>query len=67
MEHLHGKTLSKADRIKAIFDKKRGKITKADIVNLCPDISLSTIERTLKEMLDAEIIPFTQLLLFTDY
>ncbi len=56
VEHLYGKTLSKADRIKAVFDKKLGKITKADIVNLCPDISLSTIERTLKEMLYAEVI-----------
>lgn len=56
VEHLHGKTLSKAERIKAVFHKKLGKITKADIANLCPDISISTIERTLKEMLVAEEI-----------
>lgn len=53
VEHLHGKTLSKADRIKSIFQKRIGKITKTDISTLCPDISISTIERTLKEMLDA--------------
>lgn len=53
VEHLHGKTLSKADRIKSIFQKRIGKITKTDISALCPDISISTIERTLKEMLDA--------------
>ena len=53
VEYLHGKTLSKADRIKSIFQKRIGKITKTDISALCPDISISTIERTLKEMLDA--------------
>lgn len=57
VEHLHGKTLSKAERIKAVFEKKLGKITKADIADLCPDISISTIERTLKELVDTgEII-----------
>ena len=56
VEHLHGKTLSKAERIKAVFHKKLGKITKADIASLCRDIIISTIERTLKEMLVAEEI-----------
>ncbi len=56
VEHLHGKTISKAGRIKDVFDKKLGKITKADIADLCPDISISTIERTLKELVDAGII-----------
>lgn len=53
VEHLPGKTLSKAERIKSVFQKKLGKITKTDISTLCPDISISTIERTLKEMVDA--------------
>ena len=52
VEHLHGKTLSKTNRIKAVFKKRLGKITKTDISTLCPDISISTIERTLKEMVD---------------
>lgn len=52
VEHLHGKTLSKAERIRAVFSKRIGKISKSDIATLCPDISLTTIERTLKEMLD---------------
>lgn len=52
VEHLHGKTPSKAERIKSVFEKKLGKITKADIAGLCPDISISTIERTLKELVD---------------
>jgi Uncharacterized conserved protein len=45
------KTITKSDRIKAFFDKKPGKITKADILSLCPDISQTTVERTLSELL----------------
>ena len=52
VEHLHGKTLSKTERIRKVFSKRMGKITKNDIATLCPDISISTIERTLKDMLD---------------
>lgn len=52
VEHLHGKTMSKSERIRQVFTKRLGKITKSDIATLCPDISLTTIERTLKEMLD---------------
>lgn len=51
VEHLRFRSLSKADRVKAIFDKKIGKITKAEIAAYCPDISLTTIERTLTELL----------------
>lgn len=53
VDHLNGKVMSKAERIKAIFGKKLGKVTKNDIASLCPDISISTIERTLRAMLDA--------------
>lgn len=56
MEHLHYRNLSKSERVKAVFDKKVGKLTKADIVAYCPDISEITIERTLKELLDAGYI-----------
>lgn len=51
VEHLQGKTTSKSDRIRQVFDKRVGKITKTDIAVLCPDISITTIERTLKDML----------------
>lgn len=56
VEHLHYRNLSKSERVKAVFDKKVGKLTKADIVAYCPDISETTIERTLKELLDAGYI-----------
>lgn len=54
--HLKGRKQSKTDRIKAVFDKKSGIIRKSDIASLCPDISETTIERTLKELLESEVI-----------
>ncbi len=47
VEHLKHRNLSKPERIKNIFITKVGKISKADIAILCPDISISTIETTL--------------------
>ncbi|MCL2146841.1 MAG: Fic family protein [Synergistaceae bacterium] len=45
--YLLHRGLSKPDRIKAVIDRKIGKITKKDIIEACPDISKVTIERTL--------------------
>ena len=57
VEHIVTGKLNKTDRIRLIFEQKLGKISKSDIANTCPDISISMIERTLKEMLDkGEII-----------
>ncbi|MBR5186681.1 MAG: Fic family protein [Akkermansia sp.] len=53
VEHIVTTKMSKAERIRQVFEQKPGKISKADIVNRCPDISLSFIERTLKQMLEA--------------
>ena len=50
VEHLKYRKLSKAERIKAVIDKKVGKITKKEIMELCPDISKITVERTLTEL-----------------
>lgn len=41
------KDLSKPDRIRAVIRGKVGNITKKEIVEACPDISRTTIERTL--------------------
>ena len=49
VEHLKNRSLSKPDRIKAVIDNKVGKITKKEIMELCPDISKVTVERTLTE------------------
>lgn len=56
IEHLKYRKLSKADRVKAVFEKKLGVVKKSDIATLCPDISETTIERTLKELLEAGFI-----------
>ena len=50
VEHLKHRSLSKPDRIKVVIDKKVGKITKKEIMELCPDISKVTVERTLTDL-----------------
>ena len=56
IEHLKHHKLSKADRVKAVFEKKLGIVKKSDIATLCPDISETTIERTLKDLLESGFI-----------
>ena len=56
IEHLKYRKLSKADRVKAVFEKKLGIVKKSDIIILCPDISETTIERTLKDLLESGFI-----------
>lgn len=50
VEHLKNRTLSKPERIRAMIDRKVGKITKKEILDACPDISKTTVERTLTEL-----------------
>ena len=56
VEHLKHRSLSKPDRIKAIIDNKVGKITKKEIMELCPDISKITVERTLTNLVKSGYI-----------
>lgn len=56
VEHLKHRTLSKPERIKNIIDKKVGKITKKEIMELCPDISKVTVERTLTDLVKSGYI-----------
>ena len=50
VEHLRHRKMSKADRIKDLIGKTPGKISKKEIAQACPDISVTTIERTLAEL-----------------
>lgn len=50
---------TKANRIKQVFDKKVGLVSKSDISAFCPDISQTTIERTLATMLHQGLIEKT--------
>lgn len=56
IEHLKHRNLSKPDRIKATIDNKVGKITKKEIMELCPDISKVTVERTLTDLVKSGYI-----------
>ena len=56
VEHLKYHNLSKPDRIKAMIDNKVGKITKKEIMELCPDISKVTVERTLTDLVKSGYI-----------
>ena len=42
--------MSKPDRIREIIKGTLGKITKAEIMKQCPDISAITVQRTLFEL-----------------
>ena len=53
---LTHRSLSKPDRIKAVIDNKVGKITKKEIMELCPDISRVTVERTLTDLVKSRYI-----------
>ena len=44
------------ERIKAMIDQKVGKITKKEIMEAHPDISKTTVERTLADLVKSEYI-----------
>jgi len=56
VETVRSKGLKKAERIRDIFLNKIGKITKSEIAALCPDISVTTIEKALSDLLKEEYI-----------
>lgn len=51
VETLRNQGLTKSERVKHVFDTKVGKVSKSDITKLCPDISVTTIEKALSELL----------------
>ena len=51
VEHLQNKNLSKSERVKLLLDNNLKKLSKKDILEKCPDISMSTVELTLSELL----------------
>lgn len=46
-----GNRRTKAQRVADVFDRRLGKVTKSMIHEECPDVSMTTIERTLANML----------------
>jgi len=54
---LTTKGISKPERVRRFIENKLGKVTKKDIMDACPDISATTIEKTLGELVkDGTII-----------
>lgn len=51
VEHLHNRTIPKIERIKVLFDNTLQKLSKKDILEKCPDISMSTVELTLADLM----------------
>ena len=56
VEILITRGLSKPDRVREIIRGTTGRITKAEIMAQCPDISQKTVERALKELMDSHQI-----------
>lgn len=50
VEYIRTKGIGKADRIRYIFTNKIGKLTKSELARLCPDISVTTIEKALSDL-----------------
>lgn len=51
VETLRNQGLTKAERVRHVFDTKLGRISKSDILKLNPDISVTTIEKALGELI----------------
>lgn len=56
VELLTTKGLSKIDRVGAVIENKVGKITKKEIMEFCPDISQTTVEKALSDLVKQGII-----------
>lgn len=56
VKHLKNKPLPKSERIKLLFDNTLKKLSKKDIKEQCPDISISMIEAVLHNLLECEYI-----------
>ncbi len=56
IELLTAKGLNKSDRVLAVIKKRVGKITKKEIMDICPDISQITIEKTLGNLVKQGVI-----------
>ena len=53
---MQDRSLSKPERVRAVIDGHIGKITKKQLLEQCPDISTTTIERTLGDLVKSGYI-----------
>jgi len=48
--------VSANERVRMVFDKKFGKVTKSDVVELCPGISVSAVEKGIANLIKEGVI-----------
>jgi len=53
VEHINNGKISKPERIRKLFAERIGKISKKEILEIYPDISMATVENVLASMLKA--------------
>lgn len=53
---IRTKGITKSERIRSLIEQSLGKLSKADIATKCPDISITTIEKSVAELLKNEWI-----------
>lgn len=56
VEHLRYRKVSKPDRVRMVIERNIGKITKKEIIEICPDISKVTVERALTDLVKNGLI-----------
>lgn len=56
IEYMTNKKMTAKKRILLLIEKNISKITKKQIMEMCPDISISTIEKALNELTNEELI-----------
>lgn len=56
VELLTTKGLSKTERVRIVIKDKVGKITKKEIMEICPDISQTTVEKALSDLVKQGVI-----------
>lgn len=56
VEYLSTKKLTAAQRVERIVRDKVGKITKGEIMQLCPDLSQATVEQALGKLVAANVL-----------
>lgn len=56
VELLTTKGLSKTDRVRVVIENKIGKITEKEIMDICPDISQTTVEKALSDLIKQDAI-----------
>ena len=56
IEYMTNKKMTAKERILLLIEKNISKISKKQITEICPDISVTTIEKALNELINEELI-----------